>query len=47
MIDGFRYGMIGRSDGDPMIGLAYLTALNVILWTVCYKMIKSGYRLRP
>ncbi|WP_417319107.1 ABC transporter permease [Emcibacter sp.] len=47
MIDGFRYGMIGRSDGDPLIGLAYLTILNVIMWTVCYRMIKSGYRLRP
>ena len=47
MIDGFRYGMIGRSDGDPVIGVIYLTVLNVILWTACYKMIKSGYRLRP
>ncbi|WP_138380575.1 ABC transporter permease [Luteithermobacter gelatinilyticus] len=47
MIDGFRYGMIGRADADPLIGMLYLAGLNLFLWIVTYRMLKSGYNLRP
>jgi len=46
MIDGFRYGFIGRSDTDPMIGVVVLCGVNVALWLVCHRMISSGYKLK-
>lgn len=46
MIDGFRYGFIGRSDTDPMIGVAVLCGVNMALWLVCHRMISSGYKLK-
>lgn len=46
LIDGFRYGFTGRSEADPMIGVIFILTLNVILWIACYKMFKSGYKLR-
>ncbi len=47
MIDGFRYGFIGKADSSLMIGLAVLTALNAALWLVCLWMFRSGYKLKP
>lgn len=46
LIDGFRYGFTGISEADPMIGVIYILILNIILWVTCYKMFKSGYKLR-
>lgn len=46
LIDGFRYGFTGQAEADPTIGVIYILVLNIILWTVCYKMFKSGYKLR-
>ena len=46
MIDGFRYGFIGSSDTNPVLGLAVMTGVNALLWTICRQMFKSGYRLK-
>jgi ABC-2 type transport system permease protein len=46
LIDGFRYGFTGRAEADPMIGVCYILAINIVLWISCYKMFKSGYKLR-
>jgi ABC-2 type transport system permease protein len=46
MIDGFRYGFIGRADADPIIGVAVLCGVNVALWLLCHRMIASGYKLK-
>lgn len=46
MIDGFRYGIIGRADTDPVIGVVVLCAVNVALWGLCYRMIATGYKLK-
>lgn len=46
MIDGFRYGFIGRADVDPMIGVAVMTGVNVALWLLCRWMFATGYRLK-
>ena len=45
-IDGFRYGMIGIADRPLMIGFYYLVAVNVVLAILCYKALRSGYRLK-
>ncbi|OSQ50329.1 ABC transporter permease [Thalassospira alkalitolerans] len=46
MIDGFRYGFTGVSDGTVMTGVVVLAVVNLVLWMLCYRMIKSGYKLK-
>lgn len=46
MIDGFRYAIIGISDGNITLGLGVLTATNLALWIATLRMFKSGYRLK-
>ena len=46
MIDGFRYGFIGTSDGDPTLGVAVMVGVNAALWLLSRQMFKSGYRLK-
>jgi ABC-2 type transport system permease protein len=46
VIDGFRYGMIGVADRSIVIGLIGLTALNLALGYVCYRVLCSGWRLK-
>lgn len=47
MIDGFRYGFIGHADGDLLLGLAVMAGFNLFLWAVTYRMLATGYRLKP
>nr|WP_310522223.1 ABC transporter permease [Polymorphobacter sp.] len=46
IIDGFRSGFIGVSDGLLGQGAAVLLIVNVVLWAVCYRVLKSGWRLK-
>ncbi|MDP2700333.1 ABC transporter permease [Thalassospira sp.] len=46
MIDGFRYGFIGIADGSIVTGMIVLLVVNIALWLLCYRMIKSGYKLK-
>lgn len=46
MIDGFRYGFIGYSDGNVMVGLAVLVVMNVAISMLAYGMLKSGYKIK-
>ncbi|WP_323796919.1 ABC transporter permease [Nisaea sp.] len=46
MIDGVRYGLIGWSDSDPLIGAAVLTGMNAALMGLCYLLLKRGYKIR-
>ena len=46
MIDGFRYGFIGRADGDIVTGLITLIAVNVFLCTLTLLMIRKGYKIK-
>ena len=47
MIDGFRYGFIGRADSEPWLGVVVVVAINVVLWAVCHRMFATGYKLKP
>lgn len=47
LIDGFRYGFIGQSDGSLLIGAVTVAAINAALWTLCYTLFQRGYKLRP
>ena len=46
-IDGFRYGFLGRHDGDLTLGLFITLGVNVGLWLLAYRMVAVGYKLKP
>jgi ABC-2 type transport system permease protein len=46
IIDGFRSGFIGVSDGLLGQGAVLLLVVNIVLWTVCYRVLRSGWRLK-
>ena len=46
LIDGFRYGFIGESDGSIIYGLIYLTLLSFITWFISYFLYKRGYKIK-
>ena len=46
MIDGFRYGFIGQSDGTLAVGIAVMTAVNLALWGLVLWMLSTGYKLK-
>jgi len=46
MIDGFRYALIGYTDGYIGTGMMVLTATNTVLWLATMHLFKKGYRLK-
>ena len=46
MIDGFRYGFLGKSDGSINVGLIYLTLLSFIMWYIAFYLYKKGYKIK-
>ena len=46
MIDGFRYGFLGKSDGSIRVGLVYLTILSIAMWYVAFFLYKKGYKIK-
>ena len=46
MIDGFRYGFTGHSDGSLAVGVAVMAAGNLGLCLLAWRMLKTGYKLK-
>jgi ABC-2 type transport system permease protein len=46
LIDGFRYGFIGKAEGSLAVGAAMTAALVVILGWVCLWMFRTGYKIK-
>ena len=46
MIDGFRYGFLGVSDGSISFGIIYLTILSFIMWFIAFYLYKKGYKIK-
>ncbi len=46
LIDGFRYGFIGRADSDLTIGVTFTLLINLALMFAVYQVFKKGYRLK-
>ena len=46
IIDGFRYGFLGTSDGSVQFGFFYLIILSFITWFVAYILFKKGYKIK-
>ncbi len=45
-IDGLRYGFLGEADGDILVGVVYTSLLNIILFIIVLRVLKSGWRLK-
>ncbi len=45
-IAGFRYGFLGATDIDVTIGAFVLLALNVTLGSICYLLLRSGWKIK-
>jgi ABC-2 type transport system permease protein len=46
IIDGFRYGFIGSADAPLLPGAIALTIINAVLWIICVRLFRSGWRTR-
>jgi ABC-2 type transport system permease protein len=46
VISGFRAGFLGLSDSPLWIGAVGLLVLNVVLWAVCFSLLKSGWKIK-
>ena len=46
MIDGFRYGFLGKSDGSINVGLIYLIILSIAMWYLAFFLYKKGYKIK-
>jgi ABC-2 type transport system permease protein len=46
LIDGFRYGFIGKADGNLMTGALVSAGLTIALCVACRQVLASGYRLK-
>jgi ABC-2 type transport system permease protein len=45
-ISGFRYGFIGSADSPVEFGAFLLFGINILLGTICYMLLRSGWKLR-
>ena len=45
-IDGLRYGFLGEADSNIMVGVIYTLLLNIVLFILCLKVLKTGWRLK-
>jgi len=46
VISGFRYGFLGVSDSPIIFGAGLLLAINGALGTLCYVLLRSGWKLK-
>lgn len=46
LIDGFRYGFLGTSDGNVQTGVVLIACINILLFLTCLRVLKSGWRLK-
>lgn len=46
LIDGFRYGFLGESDGNVMIGVVLTATINIVLFAIVLSVLKRGWRIK-
>ena len=46
VIDGFRYGFTGISDGSLLFGVFFISLLNFLLFLLSFILFRSGWRLK-
>jgi len=46
IISGFRYGFLGISDSPVTIGIVVVLGIDLVLGTLCYQLLKRGWKLK-
>ncbi len=46
IINVYRYGHLGVSDGSIKFGLLYLVILSLLSWFAAYILLKKGYKIK-
>jgi len=46
LIDGFRYGFLGESDGNVLIGAVMAAGINIILFICVLTAFKKGWKIK-
>lgn len=46
IISGFRYGFLGTADSPVMVGSIAILVLDVALALLCYRLLRSGWKLK-
>ena len=46
LIDGFRYGFIGKAEGSLLVGVLFSLGLSVVLTWAVWRMFTTGWRLK-
>jgi ABC-2 type transport system permease protein len=46
LIDGFRYGFIGRHEGSLGVGVAMTLGLTLFTGLICFRMFQTGYKIK-
>ena len=46
VISGFRYGFLGTADSPVMLGSAVILCIDVVLGTLCYVLLRKGWKLK-
>ena len=46
LIDGFRAGFVGQAESNLTVGLVMSGVLTLVLGVVCWRVFKSGWRLK-
>jgi len=46
IISGFRHGFLGVSDSPLLLGALLLGAINLILFALCYALLRSGWKIK-
>ena len=46
IINIFRYGFLGKSDGDMSFGMIYISLLALVGWLIAFYLYKKGYKIK-
>jgi ABC-2 type transport system permease protein len=46
LIDGFRYGFIGRAEGSLAVGVTLTAAIVLAFGSICFWMFRTGYKIK-
>lgn len=46
LIDGFRFGFLGEADSNIAIGVAFISAINILLFITVLLVLRAGWRIK-
>jgi ABC-2 type transport system permease protein len=46
LIDGFRYGFIGKAEGSLTVGVTMTAVLVLAMGWICFAMFRTGYKIK-